>query len=64
MTLKQLREKAGLSQRALALRLGVQQQAICRWETGEAWPRSWLLRPLAGELGVPVDALLDTLDGQ
>ena len=64
MTLKQLRAKAGLSQRALALRLGVQKQTVCRWDTGETWPRSWLLRPLAGALGVSVDELLDVLDGQ
>ena len=64
MTLRDLREQAGLSQRALALRLGVRQQAVCRWEAGEVWPRSWMLRPLAGALGVSVDELLDVLDGQ
>ena len=34
LVLKNLRERAGLSQRALALQLGVQQPAVARWEAG------------------------------
>ncbi len=34
LVLKNLRERAGLSQRALALQLGVQQPAVARWESG------------------------------
>ena len=32
------RKKAGLSQEALAERIGVSRQAISKWETGEASP--------------------------
>jgi transcriptional regulator with XRE-family HTH domain len=34
MVLKKLRESAGLSQRELAVQLGVQQPAVARWEAG------------------------------
>ena len=34
------RKKAMLSQEALAERIGVSRQAISKWETGEATPRS------------------------
>ena len=38
------RKKAGLSQEALADRLGLSRQAVSRWETGAAVPdlsKSW-----------------------
>lgn len=34
LVLRELRERAGLSQRAFALQLGVQQPAVARWEAG------------------------------
>ena len=41
------RKKAGLSQDALAERLGVSRQAISKWETGESVPDTGKLLPLA-----------------
>ena len=52
------RKRAGLSQEALAERLGVLRQAVSKWETGEALPETGKLATLAAALGVSVDWLL------
>ncbi len=52
------RKEAGLSQDALAERLGVSRQAISKWENGEAVPETMKLPTLAKEFGVTVDWLL------
>ena len=52
------RKRAGLSQEALAERLGVSRQAVSKWETGEALPETGKLAALAAALGVTVDWLL------
>ena len=52
------RKRAGLSQEALAERLGVSRQAVSKWETGEALPETGKLAVLAAALGVTVDWLL------
>lgn len=45
------RKKAGLSQEALAEKLGVSRQAISKWETGDAEPEISKLSLLAAVLG-------------
>jgi len=57
-TLRPLRQKAGLTQSALAAQLGVSDRAVSRWERNEALPDVTLLPALAMTLGVSVDALL------
>lgn len=57
-TLRPLRQQAGLTQAALAERLGVSDRAVSRWENGAALPDVALLPPLAMLLHVSVDALL------
>lgn len=52
------RKKAGLSQEALAERIGVSRQAISKWETGEASPEITKLPLLAAAFGVTADWLL------
>ena len=52
------RKRAGLSQEALADKLGVSRQAVSKWETGEAEPEIGKLRLLAKEFGVSTDWLL------
>lgn len=52
------RKKAGLSQEALAERLGVSRQAVSKWETGEAVPELSKLMLLAQTFGVTTDWLL------
>lgn len=56
------RKKAGLSQEALADRLGVSRQAVSKWETGEAEPEISKLRLLAEAFNVTTDWLLSDED--
>ena len=56
--LKRLREAAGLSQVQLALRLGVSQGTVARWESGVRVPQAGNLIKMANILGCSVDALL------
>jgi transcriptional regulator with XRE-family HTH domain len=56
--LKDLREAAGISQRALARHIGERQSNIQFWETNGKIPRSDVLAPLANALGVSVEEIL------
>ena len=56
--LRALRQKAGLSQEALAERLGVSAQSVSKWENAANWPEAALILPLARLLGVSADELL------
>ena len=62
--LKSLRQQAGLSQRALAERLFVSQQAVARWETDKATPNPEMLAKIAEILNISVDELLGREDSQ
>ena len=57
------RKKAGLSQEALAEKIGVSRQAISKWETGEAAPEITKLPLLARTFSVTADWLLDVEAG-
>ena len=57
--LVQLRKEKGLSQEALAAKLGVSRQAISKWERAEASPDTDNLIALAEIYGITLDALLD-----
>ena len=56
--LVQLRKENGLSQEALAAKLGVSRQAISKWERGNGFPEVSLLLPLCNELEITVNELL------
>lgn len=49
---------AGMTQQQLADALGVAQQSVTRWETGEREPRVSTLRRIAAVLGCDLSALL------
>lgn len=55
--LRVLREAASISTATLATEMGVSQQAVGKWERGEAMPRADLLPKLADVLGCTIDAL-------
>lgn len=52
------RKKAGLSQEALAEKLGVSRQAVSKWETDEAIPELAKIPMMAKIFGVTTDFLL------
>lgn len=52
-----LRKKNGLTQEALAERLGVTYQAVSKWENGQSCPDIALLPQLADVYGVTIDSL-------
>lgn len=56
-TIRMLRERRGITQRALAERIGVTDKAVSKWETGRGLPDASLVEPLAGVLGVSVAEL-------
>lgn len=57
--IKQLRQKAGLTQEQLGTRLGISAQSISKWETGITMPDISLLPLLSSELGVTIDEIFD-----
>ena len=57
-TIKELREKNGMSQAQLAQMLCVTDKAISKWETGAGYPDITLLEPLAAALRVSVAELI------
>lgn len=52
------RKESGLTQQALADRLGLTNKAVSKWETGDGLPDITILPALAENLGVTVDELL------
>ena len=53
-----LRKAKGYTQAELADKLGVTNKAVSKWETGEAFPETAQLVPLADIFGVTTDELL------
>jgi len=52
--IRRLREEQGMTQEALAARIGVSDKAVSKWETGKGLPDIGLMEPLAKALGVSV----------
>lgn len=57
---KSFRLKNNFSQKEIALRIGVSEQAVSKWENGECLPDVYNLKLLAQILRISVDSLLDT----
>lgn len=53
------RKALGLTQQELAEKLQITNKAVSKWETGDGMPDVQLLSPLAKELGVTVDEILN-----
>ncbi len=58
--IRTFRQQNNLSQRETALKIGVSEQAVSKWENGECLPDVYNLKLLAKVLRTSVDALLDT----
>jgi DNA-binding XRE family transcriptional regulator len=63
MQLKQIRERAALSQGELAERAGVRRQTVVAIEKGHSEPHMRTVRALARALGVQPVALMGDADG-
>lgn len=57
---KAFRHGNNYSQKEMALRIGVSEQAVSKWENGECLPDVYNLKLLSQILHVSVDSLLDT----
>ena len=57
------RKLAGLTQEALAKKLGISPQAVSKWENGIGYPDVTLFPPLSEALGVPIDTLFGSGKG-
>lgn len=57
---KSFRLRNNYSQKEIALRIGVSEQAVSKWENGECLPDVYNLKLLAQILRISVDSLLDT----
>lgn len=56
--IKNLRERAGMTQEELAERIMVTRQAVSRWETGETVPNVDTLKLLSRQFDVSINTLL------
>ena len=59
-----LRRRAGLTQTALAAKVGVTNKAVSKWENGKAKPTTNMLRKLSALYGVSVEQLLEDRGGR
>ena len=55
----QLRKEKGLTQKAVAEKLGVSPKAVSKWETGNGFPDITLISELSQLFGVDISKLLD-----
>lgn len=58
--LKSFRRAKGFTQKEIAVRIGVSEQAVSKWENGECLPDVYNLKLLGQLLHISVDTLLDT----
>lgn len=56
-TIRELRERRGITQRELAERIHVSDKTVSKWETGKGLPDIAIIGELAGALGVSVTEL-------
>ena len=58
--LREFRKRRNMTQKEVATKIGVSEQALSKWENGECLPDVYNLKLLALALNVSVDCLLDT----
>lgn len=58
--LREFRKRSNLTQKELAAKIEVSEQAISKWENGDCLPDVYNLKLLASVLNVSIDCLLDT----
>ena len=63
MSFLSARSKAGMSQAAVAEKLGIAPAAVSQWETGKTSPRTPMLLKVANLYGCTTDELLASTEG-
>lgn len=58
--MKEFRKRINLTQKEVAMKIGISEQAMSKWENGECLPDVYHLKLLARIFKVSVDCLLDT----
>lgn len=61
MTLKELRERAKLTQEDVGRKLNIHQSAVCHWETGNTKPARKYHKKLTGLYSCTIDELLSAI---
>ena len=56
--ISQVRKRKGLTQKQLAIKLGISDKTISKWEVGKGMPELSLMVPLCEILGITTDELL------
>lgn len=64
MTLRELRERSGLTRAQVAKKLNVDLSCVTHWELGDWRPLRKYHKTLAKMYGVTVDELFESSDGQ
>ena len=64
MTLRELRERSGLTRAQVAKKLNVDLPCVTHWELGDWRPLRKCHKKLAKMYGVTVDELFESSDGQ
>lgn len=62
MRIKEIRKARGLTQKEIALKIGVKPTTFSRYERGTLYPNALLLKQIADILGVNVNMLYDDYD--
>ncbi len=62
--IKQLRQRRGITQEAMAQHFGITPQAVSKWERGSSTPDIGMLPELSAYFGVTIDALFALSDEQ
>lgn len=57
ISIRQIRESAGITQAELARRLGVHQPLVARWESGRRMPKVETLQRIADALGLNLQVI-------
>lgn len=57
-TIRELRERAEMTQEQLAYNLGVERSTVAKWETGQSQPRLGVLKKISALFNVSIDRLV------
>lgn len=60
--IREMRERANMTQEQLACNLGVERSTVAKWETGQSQPRVGVLKRISALFNVSIDRLVSDDD--